>query len=423
MELIGQGIIYLMMAFVIIGAVAAVINDEKGLGREFKEGLNMIGVVFLPLAGIMVLMPYLTAFVSNNLGPVYAWLHADPSLAATTIIPSDLGGYQLAAATASSHGAWIMAFAVGLTAGATIMYSIPVGLAMLDKRDHKYMALGFLAGLLTIPISVFITIVVLQVTGTPLRVDVSNTSESVRPFDLPWNEVLINLVPLTAFLLVIALCLRFLTSVMVKVFIVFGRVIDAVIKIAVALAIVEYFTGIFTTLFGGLGFDPFIADEKDQFRALEIAGYVGVMLAGAFPLIYAITTWLAKPLAAAGARFGFSEVGAAGVIAGAVNIQALFRLVRAMPPRDKVLTTAFSVCAAFALGDHLAFIANFQPNMVGPLIIGKLAGGVLAMFLALWLSMPQARLLEAKDIADGVIGADEYAPVVRRRRIEAEPAV
>ena len=49
-----------------------------------------------------------------------------------------MGGYQLAYETAGSHGAWIMAFAFSLTAGSTIIFSIPVGLALVDKRDHKY---------------------------------------------------------------------------------------------------------------------------------------------------------------------------------------------------------------------------------------------------------------------------------------------
>lgn len=81
-----------------------------------------------------------------------------------------------------------------------------------------------------------------------------------------------------------------------------------------------------------------------------------------------------------------------------------------MPPRDKVLSIAFAVCAAFSFGDHLAFNANFQPNMVAPLIIGKLAGGVIAILLALWLALPYTAVLEAKDRADGTIARDEYAP-------------
>ena len=426
MEAVGQVIIYIMMAFVLIGAVAAIINDEKGLGKEFKEGIYSIGVVFLPVAGIMVFMPYLTAFVSQVLGPVYAWFHADPSLAATTIIAGDMGGYQLASETAGSHGAWMMAFATSLTAGATILYSIPVGLAMLDKRDHKYMALGFMAGLLTIPVAVFVTTLMLQLTHTPLRGEVSTDAASTRPFELPWSEIFLNLIPLAIVVTALAVGLKFFTGFMVRAFILFGRIVDGVIKIGLAVSIVEYFTGFFSGLLGGWGLDPFIADAEDQFRALEIAGYVGIMLAGAFPLVYAIKTWLAKPLSAAGARFGFTEEGAAGVVAGAVNIQAMFRLIKTMPPRDKVLCTAFSVCAAFSFGDHLAFIANFQPNMVFPFIVGKVSAGIIAMLLAVWLSLPQTRRLEADDLTNGIILPDEYS-VPRSRRTpqdrDSEPAL
>jgi ethanolamine transporter len=54
---------------------------------------------------------------------------------------------------------------------------------------------------------------------------------------------------------------------------------------------VEYFTtifygrGVFAFLFGGWRLAPIIADEKDQLRALEVAGYIGTMLAGAFPMV------------------------------------------------------------------------------------------------------------------------------------------
>ncbi len=45
-----------------------------------------------------------------------------------------------------------MALITGFMGGATIVFSIPMGLAMLDKRDHKYMALGIMSGILTIPL-------------------------------------------------------------------------------------------------------------------------------------------------------------------------------------------------------------------------------------------------------------------------------
>jgi ethanolamine transporter len=46
--------------------------------------------------------------------------------------------------------------------------------------------------------------------------------------------------------------------------------------------------------------------------------------------------------------------------------------------------------------------------MVFALIVGKLAGGVIGIVLALWLALPYARVLESQDRAAGVIGPDEY---------------
>ncbi len=399
MEIIGQAIIYVMMAFLLIGAVCSLIDDTKGFGKEFKEGIYSIGPIFLPVAGIMVYLPVLNDAITKWVGPVYAWFHSDPALAATIILPGDMGGYHLAYETAGSHSAWIMAFAASFTAGTLICFVIPVGLTMLQKRDHKYLALGVMAGVLSTPIAVFVITLLLQMSKTPLRADISTSSPSDTPFSLPLGDIALNLVPLIVFAVVLAALLRFFTGTMVRVFIGFGRVLQIIITVGLSLSIVQYFTGLFDH-FGTWPLAPFIADADDQFRALEIAGYVGVMLAGAFPMVYAIRTWLTKPLTVVGSRFGFSEDGAAGLLAGSANILALFRVIALMPARDKVVTIAFAVCAAFTFGDHLAFSANFQPNIVAPLILGKLAGGVVGILFALWLAVPYARRLEQVDLAE-----------------------
>ncbi|MDA6082955.1 ethanolamine utilization protein EutH, partial [Escherichia coli] len=73
---------------------------------------------------------------------------------------------------------------------------------------------------------------------------------------------------------------------MINGFMWFGRILDAGIKLVLVFSIVEIFTGLFTTVFGGWGFHLIMADSEDQFRALETAGYIGIMLAGAFPMVY-----------------------------------------------------------------------------------------------------------------------------------------
>ena len=398
MASIGTYIIYIIMACAVAGAIASIRDPENGLGKEFIEGLHSIGPIFIPVAGIMASIPYLSEFIRIAVGPLFALVGADPSIAATTLIAGDMGGYQLADALAGSRDAWMIASIVSFMSGATIIFSIPVGLAMLEKSDHKYMALGIMSGILSIPIGVFIASALISIAGVEVRPEVSTTAEATHAVTMGIGEILRNLFPLIVFCVAIALGLRFVPDAMIKGFLWFGRIMYAAITLVLVASIVEYFTGFFSTLFGSWGFDPIIADEADQFRALEIAGYIGIMLAGAFPMVYLLTKYLDGPMKALGSRIGVSPEGAAGLLAASANILAMYRLVGRMRPRDKVLAIAFAVCAAFTFGDHLAFTANFQPTIILPLMIGKLLGGVAGFMLALWLSVPKAEQLELLEV-------------------------
>lgn len=408
MAIIGTVIVYIIMICAVLGAFASIKNSEEGLGKEFMSGLHAIGHIFIPAAGIMASIPYLTWFINKFVSPMFESIGADPAIAATTILASDMGGYQLAGALMTSNEGWIMALIVGYMAGATIVFSIPMGLAMLDKRDHKYMALGVMSGILTIPIGALISTVLVVLFNTEVRDVISTTSDSTYEFVISYGQILLNLLPLFIFVVIMAAGLKFFPRGMITGFMVFGRVMDAAIKIVLVFSIVEIFTGLFSTLFGAWGFDPIMADEKDQFRALETAGYIGIMLAGAFPMVYLLRKYAGKPLEAGGRKIGLSSAGSAGILATMANILAMFSLVRYMRPKDKVINIAFAVCAAFLLGDHLSFTANFQPTIILPVIIGKLSAGILAIAIAYWLSVPTALKLEEKDRADGIIRPGEY---------------
>lgn len=408
MALIGTIVVYIIMACAVAGAFAAIKDPDRGLGKEFMNGLHAVGHIFVPAAGIMASIPYLTWFIDRFVGPFFNMIGADPAIAATTILASDMGGYQLADALKNSYEGWVMALIVGFMAGATIVFSIPMGLAMLDKRDHKYMALGVMAGVLTIPIGALISSVLVVLFDTNVREVVSTTAESTYDFAISYGQILVNLLPLLIFVVIIAAGLKFFPNAMITGFMAFGRFLDAGIKLVLVFSIVEIFTGLFTNVFGGWGFDPIMADEEDQFRALETAGYIGIMLAGAFPMVYLIRKFFSSPLEAGGRKIGLTSVGSAGLLATIANILAMFTLVRYMRPKDKVINIAFAVCAAFLLGDHLSFTANFQPNIILPVILGKLLAGIIAIGFAYWLSVPTALRLEEEDRASGLIRPGEY---------------
>lgn len=417
MALIGNIVIYLMMAFVVIGAISLAFRGDRGIGHEFKEGIYALGPLFVPVAGIMAGLPYLAWFVENVLGRIYEPFGADAAMAATTVIASDMGAYQLAEVTADSTGVWITASVTGFLAGATISYIIPVGLAILDVRDHKYFALGIMSGILTVPVGVLVTMGILLVTDSPVRDSVTTDGPSTATLDgFSLGDVLINLLPVIVVTVAIAAGLYFATRAMITGFIWFGRILNAAIYLVLAVSIVEHVTGFFSTLFGSWGFDPIIADVDDQMRALEVVGNIAIVLAGAFPLVYAIRTYLDRPLTVVGKRMGISTEGTAGLLAATTNMLAAFHLIRHMPAKDKVLVVAFGTTCSALIGDHLAFTANFQPNLIAPLMIGKIVAGLAAMLLALRIAVPTARRIEREAAAAEAAEAERDDPDVAESR-------
>lgn len=406
MELIGTIVVYIIMACAIAGCLASVIKPESELGQQFVAGIDSIGPIFLPVAGIMASAPYLTAFVSAVFGPAYSAVGADPAMAATTFIAVDMGGYQLADALAETRESWIMAMVTGYMAGATIVFSIPVALKMLEKRDRKYLALGVMSGLLAIPIGVLVASAIIAVSHPMVREVVSTNADATYQLALSWGQIGVNLIPLIIICVALAAGLKFKPDAMIKGFIVFGRVMESALKIVFVLVVVEYFTGVRSTLFGSFGFDPIIADEEDVFRALEVSGAIGMMLCGAFPMVYLIRRYLAKPLAKIGGAVGLSSDATAGLLAGSANVLALFSMVKDLRAKDKVICMAFAVCCAFLFGDHLSFTANFQPNLIVVVLAGKLAAGICAIVFAKLLAVKKAEQLEREAGEDVLYDAE-----------------
>ena len=399
MEIIGTIVVYIIMACALAGAIASAIRPESKLGQEFVAGIDSIGPIFLPTAGILAAAPFFTAFVKVVFGPLFSSLGADPAMAATTIVAVDMGGYQLADALAQTRESWIMAMITGYMAGATIVFTIPVALKMLEKKDQKYLALGAMSGFLAIPIGVLVASAIIALTNPVIRETVSTNAAGTYQMALSSGLIFRNLVPLTIICIALALGLKLKPDAMIKGFIVFGRVMDAALKLIFVCAVIEYFTGIFTQVFGSFGLDPIIADEENTFRALEVAGAIGIMLCGAFPMVYLIRRYLSKPLEKLGGVVGLSPDATAGILAGSANVLALLSMIKDMKAKDKVICLSYGVCAAFLFGDHLSFTANFQPTLIVPVLLGTLSAGICAVIFCNLLAVRKAEQLEAEEKA------------------------
>ena len=348
-------IIWIMAAFAVLGAIDRILGNRFGLGKPFEEGILAMGSLALAMIGIISLAPVLADLLQPIVVPVYQFLGADPAMFAGTILASDMGAGPLAAEMAQDpQAAGLGGVITGSMLGATIVFTIPVALGILEEEDRGYLAKGILCGIVTIPVGVLVGGVV---AGYPI------------------GMVLRNLIPIVLFALLIALGLWKAETAMIKGFTLFGKGITALITLGLAAIIVETLTGV--SLIGGM------APISEGF---ETVGAIAIVLAGAFPLVHVLTKLLQRPLMQVGRKLGINETAAAGLVASLANSIATFGMLKDMDSKGKVVNIAFSVCAAFVLGDHLGFTAGFAPELLPAVIFGKLAGGIAAIAVALWLT-------------------------------------
>lgn len=355
-----QLLIALMAVFAVLGAADRIAGNRFGIGQEFESGILAMGSLALAMVGIVCLAPVLAAVLRPVVVPVFHLLGADAAMFAGSILACDMGGGALARElTEDAQAAALGGVITGSMLGATIVFTIPVAMGILQEEDRPYMAKGILCGIVTIPVGVLVGGLVAGFAA---------------------GMVLRNLIPIVLLAILIALGLWKAEKKMVAGFAIFGKGVVAVITVGLAAAIVKSLTGV--TLIPGM------ADISEGFQTV---GSIAIVLAGAFPLVAVVTRLLQKPLLAAGKKLGINDAAAAGLVASLANSIATFGMVKDMNPRGKVVNIAFAVSAAFVFGDHLGFTAGFAPELLPAMIAGKLAGGISAVAVAMVLTRGEKR--------------------------------
>jgi ethanolamine transporter len=353
---INEIIVWILMIFMVLGAIDRAIGGRFGLAEPFEEGFMALGPLALAMVGVVSLAPVLAKLLEPVIVPMYTAVGADPSMFATTLLANDMGGYPLAMQLAIDPDAGLLAgLILGAMMGPTIVFTIPVALGIIEKEDRSFLAQGVLAGMITIPLGVL-------------------AGGLVAGFDP--GMVLVNLIPIVVAALLIALGLWKIPDKMTTGFLVFGKGLIAVISIGLGIAVFEFMTGVQLMPEGWE-----LAPPTD---GLEIVGFIGMMLLGAFPAVYVIVKYAEKPLSKAGKLLGMNDKAAGGMVATLANNIPMFQILKEMDPRGKVINCAFAVSAAFTFGDHLGFTAAVERSMIFPMIVGKLIAGFSAVAVALF---------------------------------------
>lgn len=362
---VNEIIVWILMICMVLGGLDRAIGNKFGLGEKFEEGFMALGPLALAMVGVISLAPVLEKLLSPIISPVYHFLGADPAMFAGTLLANDMGGWALAQQMTQDPDAMrLSGLILGSMMGATVVFTIPVSLSIIQKSDRPYLAKGILAGIVAIPVGVLV-------------------GGLVAGFNV--GMVLMNLIPIVLAALLIALGLWRAPDKMTTGFEWFGKGLVALISVGLVISVFEFMTGVQIMPTGW--------ELAPPTEGLETVGLIGMMLLGAFPAVALIIKYASKPLTRVGRLIGINDSAAGGMIATLANNIPMFEMMKDMDPRGKVINAAFAVGAAFAFGDHLGFTAGVARDMIFPVIAGKLVAGVAAVGIALLLfrkSLPAA---------------------------------
>lgn len=347
---INRIIIYIMVFFVLVGAADQITGSRLRLGNKFEDGIMAMGTLVISTAGLLVLAPLMGSLLRPVVGPVFGLIGADPGVFGGMVLDLDTGGAALVRQLAESQNGDTVGMITSSMLGATITFNIPVAMSLTKKEYQKDVAKGVLLGIITVPLGV--------VLGSFFA-------------GVPAGFIGLNILPVAFLSLVIIICLWKWERTIVRIFIVFGKVILGISVAGTCIGVLAEFTPI----------KPF----KNIMPLGEVFGIIGdvaMILAGAFVLVEIITRILRGPMQKAGAKIGINETSVSALLVTLANAIPIFSMMGNMNERGRIISAAFCVSGAFVFGDHLGFIAGYSPEMAASIVIAKLAGGISAIILA-----------------------------------------
>ena len=359
-------LIILVLLFSTLAAVDYVIGNKLGIGAEFERAFKLFAAMALSMIGMLVLAPLIAELLNPVLGFMSEALGLDPSILPAMLLANDMGGAPLAEQVASDHNVGMFnGLVVSSMMGCTVSFTIPFALGLVKKENHRELCFGLLCGVVTIPVGCLVSGIICAI---------------------PIGALLLNLLPLVIFSAIIAVALIFLPEVCVKVFKVFGFVINAIIIIGLMMGIYNFLIPRITPmeLFGNSIDLPIIPVIDTLESGAMVCLNASVVMTGMFPLVTLASRLLKKPLNAIGNKVGIDEKSTLGVVASLATSATTFGMMNDMNKKGMMINSAFAVSGAFTFCSHMAFTMAYEGGeaYLLPMIVGKLVSGACALLLA-----------------------------------------
>lgn len=336
-----------------MGGIDQLSGNKRGYGKCLEEGFMLMGPTALSMVGMLCLIPLISVGFRSFIVPFFSLTGADPSVLGG-LLAIDMGGYQLAKDLAENPVVGSYAgVLISATFGCTLVFTIPVGMEIVEEKDRGAFAKGILTGLAALPAGLL--------AGGLLC-------------GLSFLEVFWNSMPIFILSLLLGLGLKFFPDGMMTGFRIFAKGMKLLITLGLLLGALSYFLK--------QNLIPGLAPIEN---ALAVVASIGITMLGSLPLAEFLRRLMRKPFRKLGHRFGLNETSVSGLMIGMVSPIPQLTSMKDMDSVGKVANTAFSVSAASALAAHAGFTLSVEPNIVGALLTAKVTGALAALAAVLLL--------------------------------------
>lgn len=357
----------IMAVFAVLGGIDRILGNRFGIGKEFEKGFLLLGIMCLSMIGMIVIAPVISDLLTPVLNFTAKYLKLDPSFIPASIFSNDMGGAPLSVGVSLNEKiGYFNGTIVASMMGCTISYTLPLALGMVEKSKHNDMILGFLCGIVTIPLGCVVG-------GLMMGIEI---------LTLLWN-----MLPIVLFAGIIALGLVFCPTVTVKIFSVLGVIMKAIITFGLLLGMLDSL----------LGFRP-IKNIAPLSEGTMICMNASVVIAGAFPLINIVSRILNKPLKIVGNKMGIGSEGALSLLGTLATTTTTFELMNSMNRKAVVYNSAFLISGGFVFAGQLAFTLAYSPQYVLPFMVSKVVSAIFALVLAVFIYKSSTKKQEKVEI-------------------------
>ena len=350
--MMNQVLMIVMAAGAVLGGVDRVLGNKLGLGAQFERAFQLLGSMALSMVGMICLAPVLADVLGRVIVPLYQAIKVDPAMFGS-FLAIDMGGYQLAKELATDPliGSYA-GLVVSAVFGCTLVFTIPVGMGMVEASDREPFARGVMLGLAAMPVGL---IVGGLMCGLPLPVCL-------------WQNL-----PVFLLSLLLLIGLKRIPRQMVKGFCAMAEGIKCVITVGLVLAAVESLTG----------WNP-VRGMAPIGEAMSVVASIGIVMLGSLPVAELLRRALDHPFRWLGGKLGLDAQSITGMLVGLVTALPALSMFHRMNGKGKVAVGAFLVSGTSLLAAHLGFVLSTEPEMLGALMAGKLSGALVAAALAIW---------------------------------------